>query len=87
MSELLNVLSMHLINPRPQPSPENYIAAGKRPLSSSSPVIVFDEDGQAVFVTGAAGGSRIITGGKEGRNGFYSVMLSINRHYFLKNIC
>ena len=45
-----------------QPSPENFIVAGKRPLSSSSPSIVFDDAGHARFVTGAAGGSRIITG-------------------------
>ena len=44
-----------------QPSPENYIFPGKRPMSSSSPSIVFDSDGEATFVTGAAGGSRIIS--------------------------
>ena len=44
-----------------RPSPENFIVPGKRPLSSSSPSIVFDSDGKATFVTGAAGGSRIIS--------------------------
>jgi len=44
------------------PSPENYIKAGKRPLSSSSPVIMVDRDKRPRFVSGAAGGSRIITG-------------------------
>ncbi|XP_063681450.1 glutathione hydrolase 1 proenzyme-like isoform X1 [Bolinopsis microptera] len=44
------------------PSPENFVEPGKRPMSSSSPSIVFDSDGEATFVTGAAGGSRIISG-------------------------
>jgi len=43
------------------PSPLNYIHPGARPLSSISPVIVDDSDGRLYFVTGAAGGSRIIT--------------------------
>lgn len=38
----------------------NAIAAGKRPLSSMTPVIVF-KDGKPVLVTGSPGGSRIIT--------------------------
>jgi gamma-glutamyltranspeptidase/glutathione hydrolase len=38
----------------------NQIAAGKRPLSSMTPVIVLD-DGKAWFATGSPGGSRIIT--------------------------
>jgi gamma-glutamyltranspeptidase/glutathione hydrolase len=43
-------------------SPDNYIAGGKRPLSSISPTIVeFIENGTFYFATGAAGGSRIIT--------------------------
>ena len=42
--------------------PENLIVPGKRPMSSSSPIIVFNAEGEAQFVTGAAGGSRIITG-------------------------
>ena len=44
-----------------QPSPENFIVAGKRPMSSTSASIVLDRDGEASFVTGAAGGSRIIS--------------------------
>ncbi|KAI5306643.1 18S rRNA pseudouridine methyltransferase [Ascosphaera pollenicola] len=43
------------------PSPANYIAPGKRPLSSTSASIVERPDGSLFFVTGAAGGSRIIT--------------------------
>ncbi len=38
----------------------NRIEGGKRPRSSMSPTIVLDERGQAVIVTGSAGGSRII---------------------------
>ncbi len=34
--------------------------AGKRPLSSMSPTIVYDAAGQPIFVVGAAGGKRII---------------------------
>ena len=43
------------------PSVSNYIRPGKRPLSSISPTIVENEDGSLYFVTGSAGGSRIIT--------------------------
>ena len=38
----------------------NAVAAGKRPLSSMTPTIVFAKDG-GVFATGSPGGSRIIT--------------------------
>jgi gamma-glutamyltranspeptidase / glutathione hydrolase len=43
------------------PSPANYIRPGKRPLSSICPTIVEHSNGSIYFVTGAAGGSRIIT--------------------------
>lgn len=43
------------------PSPANYIAPGKRPLSSISPTIVETPDGHLYYVIGSAGGSRIIT--------------------------
>lgn len=39
----------------------NAIAPGKRSLSSMSPTIVLDPKGQLLLVTGARGGSRIIT--------------------------
>lgn len=42
------------------PSPYNYIYPFKRPLSSSVPTMV-ERDGQIQLVTGASGGSRIIT--------------------------
>ncbi|KAF2456774.1 gamma-glutamyltranspeptidase-like protein [Lineolata rhizophorae] len=44
-----------------KPTPSNYVRPGKRPLSSIAPVIVVSPDGSLHSVTGAAGGSRIIT--------------------------
>ncbi len=38
----------------------NRVVAGKRPLSSMSPTIMFDRDGKAVLALGSAGGKRII---------------------------
>ena len=38
----------------------NRVVAGKRPLSSMSPTMVFDRDGKAVMTLGSAGGKRII---------------------------
>ena len=38
----------------------NAVAAGKRPLSSMSPTIVYDARGRAVLAVGSAGGKRII---------------------------
>lgn len=43
-------------------SDRNLPAPGKRPLSSMSPTIVLDGDGQVFAVAGASGGPRIITG-------------------------
>ncbi len=42
-------------------SDRNLPAVGKRPLSSMSPTIVLDSDGQVFAVAGASGGPRIIT--------------------------
>ncbi len=38
----------------------NRVEAGKRPLSSMSPTMVFDREGRAVLALGSAGGKRII---------------------------
>ncbi|GAM89185.1 hypothetical protein ANO11243_072220 [Dothideomycetidae sp. 11243] len=43
------------------PSPNNYVRPGARPLSSITPIIADDAHGKLALVTGAAGGSRIIT--------------------------
>ncbi|KAH7305069.1 gamma-glutamyltranspeptidase-like protein [Rhexocercosporidium sp. MPI-PUGE-AT-0058] len=43
------------------PSPINYIAPNKRPLSSITPIIVTHPNGTLYLTIGAAGGSRIIT--------------------------
>ncbi len=39
----------------------NAVAPGKRPRSSMTPIIVFDENGDVVMAFGSPGGSRIIT--------------------------
>ena len=43
-------------------SPSNYIVPGKRPMSSMSPTIVLDKNGDMVLVVGSSGGTRIISG-------------------------
>ncbi|KAL4968099.1 gamma-glutamyltransferase [Aspergillus stella-maris] len=43
------------------PSESNYIRPGKRPLSSCTPTIVTHPNGTTFFLSGSAGGSRIIT--------------------------
>lgn len=43
------------------PSPTNYIAPFKRPLSSITPIIITHPNGTLYLTIGAAGGSRIIT--------------------------
>lgn len=42
-----------------EPSPANFIEPGKRPLSSMSPSIITDRNGDFVLGIGAAGGSKI----------------------------
>ncbi|KAG4074250.1 hypothetical protein HA402_008659 [Bradysia odoriphaga] len=54
------------------PSPANFIAPGKRPLSSMCPVIILDENGDVRLLIGGAGGIKITS----------SVAYTILRHLY-----
>lgn len=44
------------------PSPANFIRPGKRPMSSQSPLIIYNTNGTELMAVGGAGGSTIISG-------------------------
>ncbi|KAI9113817.1 hypothetical protein K1719_015068 [Acacia pycnantha] len=77
----------------PPPAPANFIAPGKRPLSSMSPTIVL-KDGKLKAVVGASGGAMIIAGTAEvllnhfvrGMDPFRSVMSPRVYHQLIPNV-
>ncbi|XP_071790775.1 glutathione hydrolase 1 proenzyme-like [Asterias amurensis] len=60
-----------------KPSPKNYIMAGKRPLSSMSPMILVEASGEVKAVVGASGGSEMITS---------TAMMAIQSIWFEENV-
>ncbi|XP_028396072.1 glutathione hydrolase 1 proenzyme-like [Dendronephthya gigantea] len=60
-----------------EPSPSNFIAPGKRPMSSMSPIILTNRtSGDVVFIAGASGGTRITTG---------TTLVTMNKIWFGRN--
>ena len=64
----------------------NRVQAGKRPLSSMSPTIVYDENGKPVLALGSAGGRRIIMHVAKTLIGFIDFGLSARDAIALPNI-
>lgn len=64
----------------------NRVQAGKRPLSSMSPTIVYDGDGQPVLALGSAGGKRIIMHVTKTLIGVLDYGLSLDAAMALPNI-
>lgn len=60
-----------------QPSKSNYIAPFKRPMSSMSPVIFADNNGNVRLIAGASGGTRIITA---------TILTVMNKLWFGRNL-
>ncbi|WP_324748987.1 gamma-glutamyltransferase [Sphingomonas sp. LY54] len=64
----------------------NRVEPGKRPRSSMSPTIVYDESGQPVFAVGSAGGPRIIMHVLKSLVGYIDFGLSAQEAIALPNI-
>jgi gamma-glutamyltranspeptidase / glutathione hydrolase len=64
----------------------NAVAAGKRPLSSMSPTIVYDRKGHVVLAVGSAGGKRIIMHVMKSLVGYMDWGLSAQESIALPNI-
>ncbi|KAM9475171.1 glutathione hydrolase 1 proenzyme-like [Clarias gariepinus] len=58
-------------------SPNNFIQAGKRPLSAMCPTIIFDKPNKVKMVVGAEGGPKIIT---------TTALVILNSLFFDKNV-
>lgn len=56
-----------------EPSQANFIEPGKRPMSSMTPSIIKDSNGDIKLLVGAAGGSKIITS---------VAIVSVTRNYY-----
>ena len=57
---LNNAMTNFSAAPRPGQSSPNRMQAGKRPVTSMAPTIVFDQAGEPVVVGGSAGGGQIV---------------------------
>lgn len=66
-------------------SPNNKIEPGKRSLSSMSPTIITDRNGDVEIVIGASGGTKIVTAIAQVKNCFYLLWLFLVNNYILGN--
>jgi len=64
----------------------NAVAAGKRPRSSMSPVIVFDRDGRFVAALGSPGGNSILSYNLKALVGLLDWKLSLQQAFDLPNL-
>lgn len=68
------------------PTPSNYIKPKKRPVSSMTPVILTDKNGDAKLITGASGGPKIITAVAQVRS-FYVYKYFLKKCGWKKVLC